>query len=136
MEDKKILISAPIHFDHTAPNIIQLTAFGNSWPAVYIINNEHEAYIGETTNAPVRISQHLENPHRNKLDSIRILSSDTFNKSVALDLEAFLISHMSADGHFRLQNGKKSRIPICSNIHLTNLSPLTNIWQSARLSAG
>lgn len=34
-----------------------------------------------------------------------IMTDDTFNKSVILDLEAFLIKYMSADGKYTLQNG-------------------------------
>ena len=33
------------------------------------------------------------------------MTDETFNKSVILDLEAFLIKYMSADGKYRLQNG-------------------------------
>lgn len=105
MEEKKISVSAPIKFDRSAPVIAQLTPFGDDWPTVYIINNEQEAYVGETTKVSVRLSQHLDNPRRSKLQDVRLLSGITFNKSVALDLESFLISHMAADGKYRLQNG-------------------------------
>lgn len=81
------------------------TKFGNKWPVVYIINNEKEAYIGETVNAYIRASQHLDNPKRQILNLINIISSEKFNKSVILDLEAFLIKYMAADNKFKLQNG-------------------------------
>ncbi len=81
--------------------------YGANWPVVYFIHNEetHEAYIGETLNAGRRASQHWENPERQRLKVIHIMTSETFNKSVALDLEAFLIKYVSADGKYRLQNG-------------------------------
>lgn len=81
------------------------TKFGNKWPVVYIINNDKEAYVGETVNAYIRASQHLDNPKRQILNLINIISSEKFNKSVILDLEAFLIRYMAADNKFKLQNG-------------------------------
>ena len=84
-----------VKFDNDAPNHISKLKYGKDWPVVYIINNDKEAYVGETTNAMVRTTQHLANE----------VSDDTFNKSVILDLEAFLIKYMSADNIFKLQNG-------------------------------
>ncbi|MCQ2551288.1 MAG: DUF2075 domain-containing protein [Clostridia bacterium] len=78
---------------------------GENWPIVYVINNDEEAYIGETHHASVRMVQHQTNPDRNRLTEIRIISGDDFNKSVILDLESFLIQHMGADGKYKLQNG-------------------------------
>ena len=78
---------------------------GNNWPVVYVINNDDEAYIGETTSAYQRFGQHMQNKERKKLTEIRIVSDKTFNKSVVLDLEAFLIKHMASDGKYTLQNG-------------------------------
>lgn len=77
---------------------------GKDWPVVYIINNDKEAYVGETFHAKNRVEQHLANPERRSLTEIRIMSDKDFNKSVALDLEAFLIKHMSADKKYVLQN--------------------------------
>lgn len=78
---------------------------GNNWPVVYVINNDDEAYVGETVNAARRIDQHLQNEDRQRLTEIRIISDETFNKSVILDLESFLIKYMASDGKYRLQNG-------------------------------
>lgn len=106
MPNKTISISAPLNFDKTTPSIVQLSSpFGSDWPVVYIINNDQEAYVGETIDASARLSQHLDNPDRKRLHTVRLISGRSFNKSVALDLEAFLISHMAADNKFRLQNG-------------------------------
>lgn len=92
-------------FDTKVVETLENTRFGNKWPIVYIINNDNEAYIGETVNAYVRASQHLDNPKRKMLNLINIISSEKFNKSVILDLEAFLIKYMAADNKFKLQNG-------------------------------
>jgi len=92
-------------FDKDVVKELQQSKFGNKWPIVYIINNEKEAYVGESTNAFVRAGQHLDNPQRKSLNSISIISSEEFNKSVILDLESFLIKYMAADNKFKLQNG-------------------------------
>ena len=95
--------------DNARQNIAGLkhhgTNVGEDWPVVYVINNDQEAYIGETVNAARRAEQHRQNPERRKLTEIRIISDEGFNKSVVLDLESFLIRHMSSDGKYVLQNG-------------------------------
>lgn len=78
--------------------------YGTNWPVVYIINNDKEVYIGETIDASIRANQHLANKSRRKLNTISIITDETFNKSAILDLEAFLIKYMSADKKFVLQN--------------------------------
>lgn len=80
---------------------------GVNWPVVYVINNDKEAYVGETVNVSKRIGQHLQNEKRQRLTEIRIISDDHFNKSVILDLEAFLIRYMAADKKYILQNDNR-----------------------------
>lgn len=79
----------------------------NSYPLVYIINNSDKgiAYVGESTNALNRIQNHLGNPKRDALKALLLITSEKFNKSATLDIEAKLIKYMSADGGFKLQNG-------------------------------
>lgn len=93
----------------TSSKVSQLRHDNNSvglnWPIVYVINNDKEAYVGETVSACRRIDQHLQNEQRKKLTEIRIISDENFNKSVALDLESFLIKHMASDEKYVLQNG-------------------------------
>ena len=94
-----------VKFDqHVSENIKQLK-YGSDWPVVYIINNEKEAYVGETVDASRRAYQHLHNKQKQELDEICVISDDYFNKSVALDLESFLIKYMASDGKYILQNG-------------------------------
>ena len=81
------------------------TKVGENWPVVYIINNDEEAYIGQTTNIYNRTSQHLDTASKSHLTEIRIISDDDFNVSVALDLEAYLIKHMGSDKKYSLING-------------------------------
>ena len=78
---------------------------GENWPVVYVLNNDDEAYVGETVNVARRTEQHLGNEAKKNLTEIRIISDKDFNKSVVLDLESFLIKHMAADGKYRLING-------------------------------
>lgn len=77
------------------------------WPLVYILSDEKtkEAYIGESTDAISRLTNHLLNSNKNFLSSLHIITSDKFNKSATLDIEANLISYMSGDGKFKLKNG-------------------------------
>ncbi|MBO4916647.1 MAG: DUF2075 domain-containing protein [Bacteroidales bacterium] len=79
----------------------------DKWPVVYIIDDglKKYAYVGETTNIQRRMDQHLGNTHRKGLTIAHIIHNHSFNKSVILDLEAFLINYMHADGQFVLQNG-------------------------------
>lgn len=65
--------------------------FGEKWPVVYILNNNKEAYIGETTNAYLRVSQHLKNVKREDLKNIYMIYDEEFNKSAILDIESSLI---------------------------------------------
>lgn len=78
---------------------------GENWPVVYVLNNDVEAYVGETVNAARRTEQHLGNPAKQNLTEIRIITDKDFNKSVVLDLESYLIKHMAADGKYTLLNG-------------------------------
>ena len=78
---------------------------GENWPVVYVLNNDKTAYVGETVNAVRRAEQHLANKEKRRLTEIRIISDDDFNKSVILDLESYLIKHISADGKFKMLNG-------------------------------
>ena len=78
----------------------------DNWPVVYQIYNNQEIYIGETTNFKNRMSQHISNDEKSSLrhGSVKVVFDDTFNKSVALDLESFLIQYFSGDGKFKVLN--------------------------------
>lgn len=86
-------------------NQIKEYQFGKNWPVVYILENNKEVYIGQTVNAYYRSRQHYENPERQKLNKIHILSDEEFNVSAALDIESWLIQYILADGKYTLQNG-------------------------------
>jgi len=77
---------------------------GRNWPVVYLIDNDKELYVGETTSAGVRFRQHLENPDRKKLRTVQIIFDEEFNKSAILDIEQTLIQMFQADRKMKLQN--------------------------------
>ncbi|WP_200331231.1 DUF2075 domain-containing protein [Leucobacter sp. L43] len=75
-----------------------------NWPVVYVLNNDREVYVGESLNAHGRMRQHLESAEKSRLDWVRVVLDDTFNKSTCLDLESFLIRMFSGDGHLQVLN--------------------------------
>ena len=83
---------------------IEKWAFGKNWPAVYITYNNSNAYVGETLDAVRRTKQHLSEDSFKDFSDICLISSRTFNKSVILDLESYLIKYMSADESKSLTN--------------------------------
>ena len=103
---RTMAISNELDFSSSTGRDISIHKYGKEWPIVYLIYNDSEIYVGETVDASVRMLQHYSNPERRKLKKVRIISDDRFNKSVILDLESFLISHISADKKgLKLQNG-------------------------------
>ncbi len=96
-------------FSEDGARAIILMQKGIDWPVVYILTGvgkgqKEVAYIGETSSAHTRITQHLANPERKCMNCTYILLNDMFNKSAVLDIENMLIEHMHVDGKFRLQN--------------------------------
>lgn len=92
-------------YDKKELHRIKKAKFGMNWPVVYILEGGKEVYVGETTDVYKRSNQHLKRPERKKLKRIHIIGDEQFNKSAVLDIESLLISHMSADGKYQLQNG-------------------------------
>lgn len=92
-------------YDKSGIKDIENWAFGTNWPIVYIIYNDTKAYVGETLDAVRRTEQHLQEREFDDFSEICLISNKTFNKSVILDLESFLIKYMSADGKRELTNG-------------------------------
>lgn len=78
-----------------------------SWPLVYFLNDQNlkEAYVGETTDVVKRMKVHSKTYDKKKLTAINLITSELFNKSATLDVEANLIRYIDADGNFNLQNG-------------------------------
>ncbi len=74
---------------------------GKNWPVVYMIHDESNLYIGETTSAATRMGQHLKNDEKKNLTFIEVIDDGEFNKSVVLDYEQRLIKYCSVDKRFK-----------------------------------
>lgn len=100
-------MSSIVNFSYSAVGIAQIKDwhYGVNWPAVYIIYNSDTAYVGETLDAVRRTEQHLQDDAFNNFTDICLISDKTYNKSVILDLESFLIKYMSAEESKKLING-------------------------------
>lgn len=87
-----------------------------NWPVVYVLDGANpgrrktrgaslnDVYVGESLNAAARMRQHFESPDKKHLSTIRVIVDDTFNKSVCLDLESYLIRLLAGDGSYRVLN--------------------------------
>lgn len=87
-----------------------------NWPVVYVLDDVvaaeampgnkqlSDVYVGESLNAAARMKQHLGSPEKSRLTSARFIVDDTFNKSVCLDLESYLIRMLAGDGTHRVLN--------------------------------
>lgn len=75
-----------------------------NWPVVYTLSNSSDIYVGETLNAIGRLRQHLDSDAKKHLSAVRIVIDETFNKSVCLDLESYLIRLFAGDGKFKVVN--------------------------------
>lgn len=80
--------------------------YGN-WPAVYTLRNDRSIYVGESRNVASRIRQHLASGTKDAMQHVQIILDRTFNKSAALDLEAFLIEYLGGDNRYVLLNRNK-----------------------------
>jgi len=76
-----------------------------NWPVVYTLSDSAELYIGETLNGASRMRQHLGTETKQHLEQVQVIIDETFNKSVCLDLESFLIRLFAGDGKYKILNG-------------------------------
>lgn len=87
-------------FDNNGKNQLEQLTKGKNWPVVYLIHNNSELYIGETTSAANRMGQHLKSNEKAHLNEIKVIFDGTYNKSVILDYEQKLIKCFSTDNKF------------------------------------
>ena len=93
-------------FDRDALGVWAYERVENSnWPVVYTINGANDIYVGETSNAAMRFSNHLATPSKQHLREARVIFRNDFNKSACLDLESHLIRYFAADEKYRVLNG-------------------------------
>ena len=82
------------------------------WPVVYVLGAGNSrrstatksVYVGETLNAAKRMRQHLATEAKQGLSTLRLIVDPTFNKSVCLDLESYLIRMLAGDGSYSVLN--------------------------------
>lgn len=74
------------------------------FPVVYLLNNEKEIYIGETTAVRNRLKQHLKNVQRKNLKKVSIIGHDKFNQSATYNIETNLINFFTGDEKYKVQN--------------------------------
>lgn len=82
----------------------ELDPLFRNWPVVYALDGSDQIYIGESLNVATRFRQHLASPEKRLFRGARVVLDPTFNKSVCLDLESFLIQRLSGDGTFQVTN--------------------------------
>lgn len=107
MSKKHLLEIKEYKFSESIVSEIQDNHFvRNLWPVVYLLSDgvKKEAYVGETTDAISRFKTHLKHNQKKTLTSVRLITSDAFNKSATLDIEANLIKYLAGDGKFKLLN--------------------------------
>ena len=120
---------------------------GTNWPVVYLIHNNDELYVGETTSAYVRYCQHAgkgkNHRDRMRLNTIEIVFGDQFNKSAVLDIEQSLIQLFEADAsiqkeknssdYFTLQNKNGGQSNQHDYYNRANIqTQLEEIWKELR----
>lgn len=96
-------------FDGNGLQQVKQAQKGNNWPVVYLIHDDKNLYIGETTSASTRMGQHLKNPQKQDLEIMEIVFDPSYNKSVVLDYEQRLIKCCSADKQFKIMNRNKGQ---------------------------
>jgi DUF2075 family protein len=89
-----------------------------NWPVVYVLDNAgavrgrpsirnqsvSDVYVGESLNAAARMRQHLDSDAKKHLTTVRVIIDETFNKSVCLDFESYLIRMLAGDGVYQVLN--------------------------------
>ena len=113
---------------------VRQTQKGKNWPVVYMIHDDKALYIGETTSAATRMSQHLKNEEKKALEIIEIVFDGEYNKSVVLDYEQKLIKYCSVDRQFQKilnkNKGQQAAHDYYNRSHYRNKFSL--LWQQLR----
>ncbi len=78
--------------------------FLDNWPMLYILENGKQAYIGESTHAKTRMTQHSTVEEKRIFDKVHFIYSKLFNQSVTFDYESKLIQYIVADELFQVTN--------------------------------
>ena len=79
-------------------------AYLDNWPMLYILENGKQAYIGESTHAKTRMTQHATVEEKRIFNKVHFIYSKMFNQSVTFDYESKLIQYIVADELFQVTN--------------------------------
>ncbi len=85
-------------------NIYSNEDYLDNWPIIYILENGQQAYIGESTHAKTRMTQHATVEEKRIFDKVHFIYSKMFNQSVTFDYESKLIQYIVADELFQVTN--------------------------------
>ena len=99
----------------------------------YLIHNNKQIYVGETSHLKSRFKDHQKSKEAFKLLHTKIIFSAFFNKSAIYDIESRLINYMYADQKFELINIKKDQAS--HNYYLKdqiNDQLFKNIWAALK----
>lgn len=81
-------------------------AFYHHHCVTYMLSNDKDFYVGETSNLFERSKQHAQGKKAYKFEKTYVIHSDYFNKSAVYDIESKLINFIYADGKYNLVNLK------------------------------
>ena len=76
----------------------------DNWPMLYILENGQQAYIGESTHAKTRMTQHATVEEKRIFSKVHFIYSKHFNQSATFDYESKLIQYIVADELFQVTN--------------------------------
>ena len=73
-------------FDKAGLNQVRQAPRGKNWPVVYLIHDDNNLYIGETTSASTRMDQHLKNEAKKEVFTLviwlaKISASSVYSRS-------------------------------------------------------
>jgi len=85
-------------------NVYSNEEYLDNWPMLYILENGHQAYIGESNHVKTRMIQHATNEEKKIFNKVHFIYSKMFNQSVTFDYESKLIQYIVADAKYTVTN--------------------------------
>ena len=104
-------------FSKNGKDAVHAIKLMHDWPVVYVLHRDPDTpkgkglvYIGETLTMVNRFQQHLDNPAKSELQVAEVIVDATFNKSVCLDQESYLINLSCGDDGNRTVNRNDGQV--------------------------
>jgi len=122
-------------FKNDALNRISQQESYLNYPVIYLLNNDKEAYIGETIYFKKRMKAHLKNKARKNLTQINLIQHERFNRSATFHLETKLINYFLGDEKYLLQNKSKTVSNVTHNYYEKSFydeEVFQELWQQLR----